>query len=290
MAVRTLRESPSLPRLFVKAAVTARGRGGGLPDLTVRRGAVAVDRDNLLAYQHLCGFAGGDVLPHTYPHVLGFPLQVELMADQSFPLALPGLVHLENMITVHRRLSADDVLDVAVRAERLRPHPKGTVVDLVTEVDVAGERVWEGRSTYLRRGGGSSDGPPPVPAPELPDRPAAGVIRVPEGQGRAYAAVAGDVNPIHLHALAAKAMGFPRAIAHGMWTYARALSVLGPVTAGPSTSQAWFGKPVLLPSTVELVVDNRGSGSTVLGLRSPKDPSRTHLTVCFGKGSAAQTN
>jgi acyl dehydratase len=102
--------------------------------------------------------------------------------------------------------------------------------------------------------------------------------------------VAGDVNPIHQHALAAKAMGFPRAIAHGMWTYARALSVLGPVTAGPSTSQAWFGKPVLLPSTVELVVDNRGSGSTVLGLRSPKDPSRTHLTVCFGKGSAAQTN
>jgi acyl dehydratase len=282
VTVRTLHEPPSLPRLFVRAAATAKGRGGDLPELTVRREAVAIDRDNLLAYQHLCGYAGGDVLPHTYPHVLGFPLQMELMADGAFPLALPGLVHLENTITVHRRVTADDVLDVAVHADDLRAHPKGSLVDLVTEVDVAGERVWDGRSTYLRRGGGSTDALRPVPAPELPDRPAAGVIRVPEGQGRAYAAVAGDVNPIHLHALPAKAMGFPRAIAHGMWTYARALSVLGPVTDGPSTSHAWFGKPVLLPSTVELVVDDRADPA-VVGLRSPKEPCRTHLVLTLAR-------
>jgi len=284
MTVRTLRESPSLSRLFVKAAVTAKGRRGQLPELTVRREAVAIDRDNLLAYQHLCGFAGGDVLPHTYPHILGFPLQMELMADGAFPLALPGLVHLENTITVHRRLTADDVLDVAVRAEDLRAHPKGLLVDLVTEVDVVGERVWVGRSTYLRRGGGSTDAPRPAPPPELPDRPAAGVIRVPEGHGRAYAAVAGDVNPIHLHAFPARAMGFPRAIAHGMWTYAKALSTLGPVTEGPSTSHAWFGKPVLLPSTVELVVDDQAVPA-VVGLRSPKESSRTHLTVTWRRPS-----
>ena len=278
VAVRVLHEPPSLPRLFAKAAATAKGRGGNLPDFAVRREGVAVDRDNLVAYQHVCGFAGGDVLPHTYPHVLGFPLQVALMADGAFPLPLPGLVHLENAITVHRRLTADDRLDLTVRAEDLRAHPKGRLVDLVTEVDVDGERVWEGRSTYLRRGAGSADAPRSGAAPDLPLRPAAGVIRVPEGQGRAYAAVAGDVNPIHLHAVSAKAMGFPRAIAHGMWTFARALSVLGPTTAGPSRSHAWFAKPVLLPSTVELVVDDR-SDPAVVGLRSRKDPSRAHLVL-----------
>lgn len=280
MTVRTLREPPSLPRLFIRAAATAKGRRGELPELTVRRDAVAIDRDNLQAYQHLCGFAGGDVLPHTYPHVLGFPLQMDLMAERAFPLALPGLVHLENTITVHRRLAADDVLDIAVHAEDLRAHPRGRLVDLVTEVDVAGERVWVGRSTYLRRGSGSTEASRPAAAPALPDRPAAGLIRVPEGQGRAYAAVAGDVNPIHLHALTAKAMGFPRAIAHGMWTCARAVSALGPATAGPSTSHAWFGKPVLLPSTVELVVDDRADPA-VVGLRSAKDPSLTHLTMVW---------
>ncbi|KRF25069.1 MaoC/PaaZ C-terminal domain-containing protein [Phycicoccus sp. Soil803] len=278
MAVRTLTESPSLAPLFAKAALTQRGRRGDLPDAALRREGVVVDRDHLLGYQRVCGFGGSDVLPHTYPHVLGFPLQVALMADRSFPLPLPGLVHLENQITVHRRLTADDLIDLTVHAEHLRPHPKGQLVDLVTEVDVDGERVWEGRSTYLRRGRPNPDVDRGEPAPPLPDGPPAGIVRVPEGQGRAYAAVSGDVNPIHLRALTARAMGFPRAIAHGMWTAARTLAALGPGTTGPSASHVWFAKPVLLPSTVELVVADAGA-VTVAGLRSAKEPPTTHLTL-----------
>jgi acyl dehydratase len=197
---------------------------------------------------------------------------------------LPGLVHLENQITVHRRLGADDRLDLTVHAEDLRAHPKGQLVDLVTEVDVDGERVWAGRSTYLRRGPGHPDAERGGQAPPLPDGPPAGIVRVPEGQGRAYAAVSGDVNPIHLSALTAKAMGFPRAIAHGMWTAARTLAALGPGTAEPSGSHVWFAKPVLLPSTVELVVDDSGPG-TVAGLRSAKEPTTTHLTLVFDRAA-----
>lgn len=286
MTVRTLAESPSLAPLFAKAALTRRGRGGELPDTVWRREGVVVGRDHLLAYDRVCGFTGGDVLPHTYPHVLGFPLQVALMADRSFPLPLPGLVHLENEITVHRRLTADDRLTISVHAEHLRPHAKGRIVDLVTEVDVDGARVWDGRSTYLRRGRGDADASRGKEAPSLPGGGPAGIIRVPEGQGRAYAAVSGDVNPIHLHALSAKAMGFPRAIAHGMWTAARTLAVLGQRSTEPSTTHVWFAKPVLLPSTVEVVVDDGGS-AVVAGLRSTRDPSTTHLTLTFRSGDSA---
>jgi acyl dehydratase len=193
-------------------------------------------------------------------------------------LPLPGLVHLENQITVHRRLTADDRLDVTVRAEGLRSHAKGRLVDLVTEVEVDGVRVWDGRSTYLRRGRGAADASAGEQAPPLRAGPPSGVIRVPEGQGRAYAAVSGDVNPIHLHALSAKAMGFPRAIAHGMWTAARTLAALEPRGNGASTSHVWFAKPVFLPSTVELVVDDQGP-LIVAGLRSVKDPAKPHLTL-----------
>jgi acyl dehydratase len=210
--------------------------------------------------------------------VLGFPLQVALMTDRAFPLPLPGLVHLENQVTARRALTADDRFDIAVRAESLADHPKGRLVDLVTEVDVDGERVWEGRSTFLRRGRGAAGALPRPSAPVLPDGPPAALVRVPEGQGRAYAAVSGDVNPIHLHALSAKAMGFPRAIAHGMWTAARTLAHLGHATDGAARSHVWFAKPVLLPSTAELVVDDR-STPAVAGLRSRKDPSLVHLTL-----------
>jgi acyl dehydratase len=282
MGIRTVAESPSLAPLFAKAALTQRGRHGDLPDTAWRREGVVVDREHLLAYERVCGFTGGDVLPHTYPHVLGFALQVALMTDRSFPLPLPGLVHLENRITVHRRLTADDRLDLTVRAEGLRPHAKGRLVDLVTEVEVDGVRVWDGRSTYLRRGPGDVDASPGEQAPPLPEGPPAGVIRVPEGQGRAYAAVSGDVNPIHLHALSAKAMGFPRAIAHGMWTAARTLAALEPRGNDASTSHVWFAKPVFLPSTVELVVDD-GSPVIVAGMRSAKDPAKSYLTLTLAR-------
>ncbi|WP_346767546.1 MaoC/PaaZ C-terminal domain-containing protein [Knoellia koreensis] len=275
---RVLTESPSLAPLFVKAALTSRGRGGALPDTVLRREAVQVDRDHLLAYQRICRFTGTDVLPPTYPHVLGFPLQVSLMSGRDFPLPLPGLVHLENRIVVHRQLTADDRLDISVHAEQLASHPKGQVVDLVTEVDVAGQRVWEGRSTYLRRGRGGDDAAYREKAPALPDRPPAAVLRLPEDLGRRYAAVSGDVNPIHLHPLTAKAMGFPRAIAHGMWTYARTLAALGPKAVEPGESSVWFGKPVLLPNTVEVVVDPDAS-PLVAGLRSRKDASKVFLTL-----------
>lgn len=276
--LREVASAPALGPLFARAAVTQRGRGGDLPSHGLHRAGVSVDRDHLLDYQHLCRFAGGDVLPHTYPHVLGFPLQVALMADRSFPLPLPGLVHLENRVTVHRLLTAEDRLDVTVHAADLRPHAKGTLVDLVTEVDVDGERVWDGRSTYLRMGRGDANAVAGQQAPTFPTGAPAGLLRLPEGLGRAYAAVSGDVNPIHLHALSAKAMGFPRAIAHGMWTAARTLATLGPVASGPSTSTVWFRKPVLLPSTVELVVDDGGE-VLVAGLRSGRETVREHLVL-----------
>jgi len=281
VGVETLRQPPSLPGLYARAALTARGRSGHgpLPARALRLTGVRVDRGRLLRYQQLCGFPVGDVLPHTWPQVLGLPLQVELMARRDFPLALPGLVHLENAITVHRPLSAEQVLDLTVRAEDLREHAKGLLVDLVTEVEVAGEQVWTGRSTYLRKGG-SHDVAPPAAAPEAPAGEPAAVWRLPGDTGRRYAAVSGDVNPIHLHPLTARAMGFPRAIAHGMDSAARVLAALGPATSGASRSHVWFRKPLLLPGTVSLTVDRRAGGEVVAGLRS-RDGHKEHLVLSW---------
>ncbi|MEJ3657393.1 MaoC/PaaZ C-terminal domain-containing protein [Actinomycetes bacterium KLBMP 9759] len=252
----------SLASLYVKAALGAVGpRSRELPAAELTR-AIAVDRAHLAAYARVCGFAVGDTLPLTYPHVLAFPLQVELMASRAFPLSLPGLVHVRNTITVRRRIDAAERLDVRVHAERLRAHPKGAQVDLVAEIGAAGEPVWHGRSTYLARGAGAPPGdvPEPSPQPGIDDGPAVATWRVDAGTGRRYAAVSGDVNPIHLHPLTAKAFGFPRAIAHGMWTAAHALAALQGRAADATTYDVGFAKPLLLPSTVELRTRRAGDG------------------------------
>ena len=91
--------------------------------------------------------------------------------------------------------------------------------------------------------------------------------------------MSGDVNPIHLHALSARAMGFRRAIAHGMWTYARTLAALGRTSLGPSSSSVWFTTPVFLPSTVEAFVVDRDADTLTAGLRSAKDAGQGHLVL-----------
>jgi acyl dehydratase len=272
-----LDRSPRLGGLYVKAVLGAVGRRGHeLPDTELLREDMGVDRAHLAEYARVCGFPVADALPATYPHVLAFPLQVALMAKRSFPLPLPGLVHVRNRITLRRAIDAAEPLSVRVHAEGLRAHPKGAQVDLVARVDAAGESVWEGRSTYLARGATAPDGPDePAGPPGIEDGPPVATWRVDAGVGRRYARVSGDVNPIHLHPLTAKAFGFPRAIAQGMWTAAHALAALQGRLPTAFTYDVAFGKPLLLPSTVELRTRPADGGWDV-EVRGRKGP---HLTA-----------
>ena len=74
--------------------------------------------------------------------------------------------------------------------------------------------------------------------------------RLPADLGRRYAAVSGDRNPIHLYPLTARALGFPRQIAHGMWSKARCLAAVENRLPEAFRVHVEFRKPVLLPSTV----------------------------------------
>ena len=263
-------------------AVTSRlGRAGGvLPDVVYVTRGVRADADRLTAYQHLLGESASDVLSAGFVHVLAFPVAVAVMVRRDFPLPLAGMVHLANRVEQLRPVSLGDALDVRAYAQGLRAHRSGTQVELVTEVSVApdgdlpdggtigGELAYRGVSTYLSR---TIRLPPPrseaPPVERLADgrgstsRRESGGQTVPTGQwrlagdvGRRYAAVSGDWNPIHLSALTAKALGFPRAIAHGMYTASRALATVGAARTEAFTWTVEFVKPVLLPGTVTVRV------------------------------------
>jgi acyl dehydratase len=262
MAVTVLDEAPNLPALYAKATVTARGRGGDLPTDRFARRGVAVDPAHLAAYTRVCGLPLNDVLPATYPHVLAFPLQMVLMSDRSFPLALPGLVHVRNRIDVVRPIGAAEPLDLEVWAERFAAHRSGATVDLCATASAGGQEVWRSRSTYLARGVTAPEG---APAADVEvsvgalERVAA-TWRVPDDAGRRYAKVSGDVNPIHLSGLTAKAFGFKRAIAHGMWVQARVLGALAGRLPDELSLDVGFRKPLFLPSTVTLSTAQAGGG------------------------------
>jgi acyl dehydratase len=248
MATVELKRTPSLAALYPKAVLSGlRRKGGELPDTEYSLTGVRIDAAHLAAYSRVCGFRLGDELPATYPHVLTFPLQITLMAAGDFPFPLAGSVHVANRITQTRALRLEDELDLRTRVTNLRDHPRGKQFDVVSEARVGGELVWDDVSTYLRRGGGSGS----AEGKERREPPAPTAIwRVPADIGRRYGEVSGDRNPIHLHKLTAKMFGYPRAIAHGMWTKARCLAAFEGRLPAACTVDVRFKTPVLLPAGV----------------------------------------
>jgi hypothetical protein len=263
------------------------GRGKEMPPLERSLSGVRVDSAALADYAKVCGFTLRDALPATYLHVKAFPLHMALMTDGKFPFPAVGLVHLSNRITVHRPVRVSETFDLVVRTTPIEPHAKGRTFALVSEARVDGELVWEDESVMLRRGGGSADArnggrEGGGSGASVEDRESA---RPTDGQtrgapvewrlagdlGRRYGSVSGDRNPIHMHALSARLFGFPQAIAHGMWTKARALAALEPLPDA-FTVDVSFRKPILLPGRVTFAAEGER-----FVVRSAKKPETIHL-------------
>jgi len=270
MGARTLESSPSILPLYARAAAPMvpgasllpfiPGGGKEIPEIELTLPRVRAGAEEVAAYNRVCGFTLRDHLPPTYPHVLAFPLHMAVMADGSFPFGAVGLVHVENQIVQHRRIGLDEELTIKVKPTKLAAHSKGRTFSLQTKIKAGNRIVWESTSTMLRRGGGNdsaqdvkgakADRTHPLGEDGF-DAASQAEWKLGGDLGRRYAAVSGDRNPIHMHAWTAKPLGFPRAIAHGMWTKARCLAALESRLPDAFEVGARFRKPILLPGRVE---------------------------------------
>lgn len=255
----TLDREPSLPGLYARAATRRKITGTQLPDSGLRCW-VDVDGKRLADYRKVCGFNDDGLLPPTYPHILAFALQMQLLTAKDFPFPLLGLIHLRNRIRVLRPMGGISRAQVSVRVHNLQPHPKGATFDLLTTLDDQLGPLWEAESQMLCRGV-KLDGE----AVEQHWEPSQALTEVtywkaPADIGRQYAKVSGDYNPIHLSAASAKLFGFPTAIAHGLWNKARTLAALADhLPKANFEVTVHFRKPVRLPSEVTLLASEAGS-------------------------------
>ncbi|UNU73090.1 acyl dehydratase [Moraxella nasovis] len=239
---------------------------------------LAIDQNNLKEYRKICGFMDDGRVPVTYFAVLSQNLQMNMMAKEDFPFAMLGLVHVENSVTQYRPIFDTETVAMSVKLDNLRPHDKGQQFDFITTVHIGKELVWQGVSTYLSRQKKPKDKSITRATPTITPKLSQGqgfiqIIDVPEDIGRRYAFVSGDFNLIHLHPLSARAFGFPKAIAHGMWSKARVLSALTDLPKAYRIDVS-FKLPIFLPSKVELVV-NKNTDETAFGVYDKED--RPHL-------------
>lgn len=279
MSIRELTSAPNTASVYSRAVLGAilGKKGSTLPDITLVMRNVSIDRQHLAAYNRVCGFVQKETLPVTYPFVLAFPLHMDIITDSAFPFPAMGLVHIQNTITQHRPVSASENLTITVAPANLRPHDKGQQFDIVTTLTAGNDVVWESVSTMLRRGGGSAAEKASASKPAA-SAESKSIVQwaVPADTGRRYGAASGDRNPIHLYAFTAKLFGFPKAIAHGMWTKARCLAALDGRLPDAYTVDVQFKLPVLLPAKVAFRSDTTENGGFSFGLSDAKS-GKPHL-------------
>lgn len=253
----------SMPRVLFQRKPTLVRAGRAVPRIEATLKGHELDGGKLIDYRRVCGFAAKPFLPITLPHVLAMPLHMEMLTHAAFPIGLLGLVHISNSITQYRRARVDETLDLSAVIEGHRGGEKGQEFDLFTYLKVDDELVWEERCTFLARDrsrGREGRGGERKPSEPLADAELTS-FAAPGGIGRDYALVSGDWNPIHLSALTAKAFGFPRAIAHGMWTLGRIAAELDERwPKGRTRFDVDFRQPVLLPAWVLLAQRREGAG------------------------------
>ena len=220
-----------------------------LPQVEYVVDSFKVDQKHLKAYNAVCGFKNNGYIPAIYLAVLSQSLQMHMMTSEAFPFPILGLVHIRNQVKQYRKVGVNEQLTLSCTFGELQPHDKGVQFDFITTVKVGNDVVVEALTTYLSRQKTDAKASAKTTESKIPNYKVNAEWDISENTGRRYAMSSGDFNLIHIHALTAKAFGFKQAIAHGMWSKARALASL--TLPDAYEADVWFKLPMYLPSKVQ---------------------------------------
>lgn len=228
----------------------------------------------------------GDRLHPCYLQMLSLPLQMRCLAHPRSPFPLLGLVHRKNQISQQSGIRLSKPVTLRTGFSAVTPHRRGWDIHMYTTATQQERECYHAEATYLVRVKAPHVGDSAEPSasqhepsapPYKPSAPAhksaeeaeiaerwqnIASFSAPADAGRRYARISEDANPIHLSAFTAKLFGFPKAIAHGMWTLAMAVSYAETDKADHSTNiNCDFKRPLFLPGHADLKI-SRGEGIT----------------------------
>lgn len=184
-----------------------------------------------------------------------------------------SMLHAEQDMHFHQPLEAGRPLVTAAEAYGLRTGRMGTRFTMrVVSHDELGRPVVEQFATMLIRGaGGAPEGGRTPPDHAFPPearaaRVAEVVTTVDPDQAERYAAASGDANPIHVDDEAARAVGLPGVILHGMCTMALCSRAVVDAVAGGDPTRlrrlaVRFYRPVFPGNDLVTTIYRIGDGS-----------------------------
>ncbi len=212
------------------------------------------------------------VPPHLFPQ-WGFPLLARTLDGLPYPLT--KVLNQGCRLTVRGPLRSGVPLNLSARLVDLREEPGKARIhqQLITGTDESPDALVADIFAVvpLPRAPGEARSPrsPPVVPVDATER---AERRFKSGAGRDFAVLTGDVNPIHVSALAARAAGFRSCILHGFatmgWAWEQTIRhrLAGDVHR-VHIFDVRFTKPLVLPATARLYsFPSDGADPSVEGL------------------------
>jgi len=185
------------------------------------------------------------VVHPNYAQTLSLPMQLSMMVNKAFPFSPMGIVHIANQIKVVSLPEQTDNLHIRTFFGNVYFHRLGWLFEVITLAsstkaqDTTKPQI-KAISYYLAKAKHAPNIDQNT-AQEMPEWIANAKVLAAQDPlldihkqdlyfsssiGRQYAKVSGDYNPIHLHPFSAKLFGFKKAIAHGMYSKALAISTI----------------------------------------------------------------
>jgi hypothetical protein len=239
-----------------------------------------------------------------YIQTLTLPMQLQMMTTSPFPFRALGLVHIANRINVFKLPKYNDTLELNTYFGQVFAHKRGFVFEMHSDASKSGTVALKATSYYLARSASDAQcyGLPEFTesmllnacsAEALQPEPAVSskklsTLNFSKNIGRQYARVSGDYNPIHLWPLTSRLFGFKKAIAHGMYSHALAVSAINQARAidlsAKVSIRAMFKQAILLPQAADCVIKPCGEHSLGFRLFSEDQAHpqkvRQHLNGC----------
>lgn len=281
----TLNKLPTTASMLLRSVATRKPKASAdavFKALSISVQDVRADSRQIDRFETVCELPDSEYLPLSLPHIMAFPMHLQLLLEPECPYTPMGAVHLRNRIRQYRPIKKDEKLDLKASIGEHRRVQKGQEIDIITEAHINGELVWDDLSTMLIRKNGDPAAAKNSATAEPLQSPQQSTWQLPADLGRRYAKASGDYNPIHLWPLTAKTMGFKRHIIHGMWTKNRCLAALQPeVMPAYIEIDVQFKLPVFLPCELQFLSEKSGEQTLfeVRDAQGKKPHLRGHL-VC----------
>ncbi|MEH6436713.1 MaoC family dehydratase [Massilia sp. DD77] len=211
-----------------------------------------IDLAHVRRYNAAIGFAG-DALPLPFLYLLAQRAQLATMLDRPTPFKIPGLIHVENTLTMHGPIDPARPLAISTEVSMQAPAANGAIHCLLETRAFDGERLaFACSSNYLVRRGSKAEGKSSATA--TPAGQPLGRWTLARDAGRRYAALSGDWNPIHLWQWSARLMGMRAPIIHGAHSMAKACALLQQASGRTVESvRCRFRSPVALGEELVLI-------------------------------------